>query len=149
MSALTITRAEAVRAVRESKRLKSIIDNGREHQEELASGAVRTVLGSGAAIGLGLLNGAGHGEVFNIPVTLGAGLTAHGLRLLGIFSGKSKFAEQLGTIGDVGVWTYLFALGVGMGSEHWGKGKGASSRGTMGESSGAFADRLAQIANST
>lgn len=150
MSTLPITRSEALAAIKKAKRLDTLVARGQAHQEELISGGLRTLLGSGLSMGLGLLNGAGHGApLFDVPLTLAAGITGHGLRLLGIFSGKPKFSEPLGTIGDVGLWTYLFATGVGMGSEHWGKGPKAASRGTMGETGGAFADRLAQIANST
>jgi hypothetical protein len=147
--ALAITRTDAIKAIHKARRLDTMIARGKEHQEELAHGLVRTVVGSGTALGLGLLNGAGHGEIFGtgIPWTLGAGVTAHGLRLLAIFSGSrtaSKITEPLNTVGDVGLWTYLFATGVGLGSEHWGGGRKSATRGTMG---GDFADQLRDIAN--
>lgn len=137
---LMITTADAKRALATAHHAQTRLKHLREQGEQITESVVRTLEVTASAFGLGIVGGANifaNGEIFKIPVELGAGLLFHGARLLGL---GGKHGDHLANFGDGALASYVHVLGRGVGASHWGKG------GVKGEMSGNLADRLAQIA---
>jgi hypothetical protein len=142
MSQLMITTADAKRAMAAAHAAGNRLKHLREKGEEITESVFRTLETTGAGFALGVIGGAGvfaNGDLpfINIPVELGAGILAHGLRLMGV---GGKHSDHLANFGDGALTSYFHVLGRGLGAKNWGKAK------TSGEMSGNLAERLAQIA---
>ena len=123
---------------------RSTLTRYRERTEEITDRGIRTLVGFGAAYGLGMAQGAGvftNGELFHLPAELTFGLALHAMALLGL---GGKHSEQLANAGDGCLFSLGAVLGRGMGAHHWG---GSPKAKASGEMSGNLADRLQALAN--
>lgn len=139
---LMITTADAKRAMSAAHHATSRLKHLREQGEQITESVFRTLETTGSGFLLGVVGGANvfaNGELpfLKIPVELGVGILAHGLRLMGV---GGKHSDHLANFGDGALTSYFHLLGRGIGKTHWGQAK------TAGEMSGNLAERLAQIA---
>ena len=142
---LQLSHPSVSRALKLANNARASLARYRERTEEITDRGIRTLVGFGAAYGLGMAQGAGlfaNGELLHLPAELTFGLFLHGISLLG-FGGRHS--EQLANAGDGCLFSLGAVLGRGMGAQHWGGGSKAK---TSGEMSGGLADRLQAIANS-
>lgn len=138
---LQLSHPSVSRALKMANSARSTLARYRERTEEITDRGIRTLVGFGAAYGLGMVQGAGiltNGELFHLPAELTFGLALHGMALLGL---GGRHSEQLANAGDGCLFSLGAVLGRGMGAQHWG-----SKAKTSGEMSGNLADRLQSIA---
>lgn len=137
---LQLSHPSVNKALKLAHSARATLSRYRERTEEITDRGIRTLVGFGAAYGLGMAQGAGffkNGEFLKLPAELTFGLALHGMALLGV---GGRHNEQLANAGDGCLFSLGAVLGRGMGQQKWGAK-------TAGEMSGDLADRLQQIAS--
>jgi len=108
-----VTKRDAMAAVHRLDSIKRRIASIKERAEETTERLVAAAEVTGAAFGMGVLQGKTGGvELFGVPLELGLGLGLTGFGLLG---GAGKHSEHLSNLGTGCLAAYATTLGRGVG----------------------------------
>lgn len=136
---LQLSHPSVSKALKMAHSARTTLSRYKERTEEITDRGIRTLVGFGAAYGLGAAQGAGvfkNGEFLHLPAELTFGLALHALAL---FGAGGRHSDQLANAGDGCLFSLGAVLGRGWGAQH-------STAKTSGEMSGDLADRLQRIA---
>lgn len=127
--AVAITKRDAQAAISRLETFKKRIANIREQAEQTTERIITTAEVSGAAFGMGVLQGKTGGvELFGVPLELGAGLA---LNAFALFGGAGKHSGHLHNVGNGCLAAYATTLGRGVGATWKDRSLGAGAAGAL------------------
>ncbi len=114
MSAMTISKADAKRAMTRLESLKSRVATIRKHAEKTTEKALATAEVTGAAFAMGLIQGRTGGvEVMGVPLELGLGVS---LTIGGYLGLAGKHSDHLNNVANGCLAAYATTMGRGVGA---------------------------------
>lgn len=113
--AMVISKQDGKRAFERLQSFKSRVAKIRQSAEKTTEKFVRTVEVSGAALGMGIIQGKTGGvEVIGMPIDLLSGVS---LSVLGYFGAAGKMSDHLNNLGDGCLAAYFATVGRGIGQQ--------------------------------